>query len=178
MSKYFEPFFSKFRNRQLVIKKINLEHTLRGIWLPLTWPLTLVNSKIKCIRIQYWFTKIGTRLFNKSQTKNQNKFSIQLMGTKFIWTSLGINFRASFIQHLLTWLIFIIDDIDFASCADDNLPYTIGADMEDVIFKLKNSSQKYFFNGLWITKWKVTQRTVTFSVVLMMRLTWLFRIKL
>ena len=34
-------------------------------------------------------------------------------------------------------LFFIMDDIDFASYADDNKVYgTIGSDIEDVIFKL------------------------------------------
>ena len=34
-----------------------------------------------------------------------------------------------------------MDDIDFGSYADDNTQYTIGKDMEDVIFKLQNSSK-------------------------------------
>ena len=34
-------------------------------------------------------------------------------------------------------LFFIMDDIDFASYADDNKPCTIGMVMEDVIFKLQ-----------------------------------------
>ena len=33
-------------------------------------------------------------------------------------------------------LFFIMDGIDFASYADDNTPYTIGSDMEDVIFQI------------------------------------------
>ena len=37
-----------------------------------------------------------------------------------------------------------MDDIDFASYADDNTPYTIRNDMEDVIFKLQNSSTILF----------------------------------
>ena len=32
-----------------------------------------------------------------------------------------------------------MDDIDFASYADDNTPFTIGNDVENVIFKLRNS---------------------------------------
>ena len=37
-----------------------------------------------------------------------------------------------------------MDDTDFASYADDNTPYTIGSDIEDVIFKLQNSSKILF----------------------------------
>ena len=40
-------------------------------------------------------------------------------------------------------LFLIIDDIDFTSYADDT-PYAIGNDMEDVIFKLQNSSKILF----------------------------------
>ena len=35
-------------------------------------------------------------------------------------------------------------DIDFACYAGDNTPYTIGNDMEDVIFKLQNLSKILF----------------------------------
>ena len=41
-------------------------------------------------------------------------------------------------------LFFIMDDIDFASYADDNTPYTVRNNMEDVIFKLQNLSQILF----------------------------------
>ena len=41
-------------------------------------------------------------------------------------------------------LFFIIYDTDFASYADDNTPYTIENDMEDVILKLKNLSKILF----------------------------------
>ena len=37
-----------------------------------------------------------------------------------------------------------MNDIDFASYADDNAPYTIGNSMEDVILKLRNSSTILF----------------------------------
>ena len=40
-------------------------------------------------------------------------------------------------------LCFIMDDIDFASYADDNTPYTIGNDMEDVKFVKNNFSMVY-----------------------------------
>ena len=37
-----------------------------------------------------------------------------------------------------------MDDNDFASYADENTPYTIGNDMQDVIFKLQNLSKIFF----------------------------------
>ena len=41
-------------------------------------------------------------------------------------------------------LFFIMDHINFANYADDNTPYTIGNNLEDVIFKLQNSSKILF----------------------------------
>ena len=68
-----------------------------------------------------------------------------------------------------------MDDIDFASYADDNTPYTIGNDMEDV--KLQNSS-KIIFQWFMDNQWNLTQTNVTLSIVLMIQVTWLLRIKL
>ena len=45
---------------------------------------------------------------------------------------------------LLCDLFFIVDDIDFSSYADDNTVYPIENGMEDVIFKLQNSSKMLF----------------------------------
>ena len=59
------------------------------------------------------------------------------MGIKFIWSSPGIFYSTFFFCDLF----FIMDDIDFGSYADDNTQCTIGKDMEDVIFKLQNSSK-------------------------------------
>ena len=64
------------------------------------------------------------------------------MGRDFIRSSQGSILGPLLFNIFLCDLFFIIDDIDFASYADDNTPYTIGNDMEDVIFKL----QKFFKN--------------------------------
>ena len=37
-----------------------------------------------------------------------------------------------------------MNDIDFASYADDNTPFIIGEDIGDVIFKLQNASKTLF----------------------------------
>ena len=87
---------------------------------------------------------LTTRLFDKSQTKKQNKFSIQLMERNFIRSSPGINIRTALFNIFLCDLFFIMDDISFASYADDSTPYTVGNDMEDVIFKLQNSAKILF----------------------------------
>ena len=56
-----------------------------------------------------------------------------------------------------------MDDIGFASYADENTTYTLENDAE--------IRRKFFFNGLWITKWKLPHTNITLSAVLMIQLT-------
>ena len=39
---------------------------------------------------------------------------------------------------------FIMNDVDFASYADDNTPFLVGSDLHEVIFKHQNSSKTVF----------------------------------
>ena len=41
-------------------------------------------------------------------------------------------------------LFFIMNDIDFASYANDNTPFFVGSDLHKVIFKHQNSSKTLF----------------------------------
>ena len=123
-------------NRQLIIKKIwgTPFGTFQDIWLPLTWPL---NCKIKCIRIQCWLTKIATRLFDKPQINSAyNSWEEILFGIPQ-----GSVLGPLLFKSFLFDLFLIMNDTGFASYADDNTPYTIRNNMEDVIFKLQNSSK-------------------------------------
>ena len=45
---------------------------------------------------------------------------------------------------LLRDLFFIINDVDFTSYADDNTPFFIGNDLDEVIFKLQSASKTLF----------------------------------
>ena len=63
-----------------------------------------------------------------------------------------------------------MDGINFASYADGNTPYTIGNDMEDVIFKLQNSS-KILFQWFKDNQMKVNPDKSDLSVALMIQLT-------
>ena len=56
----------------------------------------------------------------------------------------GLVLRPLLFKIFLCDLFFIIDDIDFASYADDNTPCTIGNDMANVISKLRNSLKLFF----------------------------------
>ena len=57
-----------------------------------------------------------------------------------------------------------MDDINFASNADDNTLYTTGNDIEDVIFKLQNQS-KILFQCFMDNKMKANTSNVTLSIV-------------
>ena len=62
-------------------------------------------------------------------------------------------------------------DIGFESYADDNTPYTTENDMEDVIFKLQNSS-KILFQWFMDNQMKANPNNChSLSVVLMIKLT-------
>ena len=61
-------------------------------------------------------------------------------------------------------------NIELASYTDDNTPYALGNDVEELIVKLQNTSKtlfqwlinspSYCFNGLVIAKWNQTQTNV------------------
>ena len=55
----------------------------------------------------------------------------------FTTNEMELELELELLNIFLCDLFFIMDDIDFASYADDNKVYgTIGSDIEDVIFKL------------------------------------------
>ena len=76
LGKVLEPssFFCQYLksgNRQLIISK-DWGHSLQIFPRYLIASHKPLNSKVKCIRIQYWLNKIAARLFIESQTNNQN----------------------------------------------------------------------------------------------------------
>ena len=60
----------------------------------------------------------------------------------------------------------------FTSYADDNKPYSIGNDIEDIIQRLQATSKNIFF---WFLdkKWELMLRNVIFFLALMKKLTYL-----
>ena len=65
--------------------------------------------------------------------------------------------QGSILGHLsfnifLRDLFFIINEIDFASYADDNTPYVVGNNIEDVIIKLHQMHRLHFSSGFMIIK--------------------------
>ena len=62
-----------------------------------------------------------------------------------------------------------MDDIDFASWADDIMLYATGSDMEELIVKLQNAS-KTFLYALPTIKWTQHRTSVILPVVAMKKL--------
>ena len=63
-----------------------------------------------------------------------------------------------------------MEDIDFAIYADENTLYTIQNDMEDVMFKLQNSS-KILFQSFVDNQMKTNQTNIILPVPLMIQFT-------
>ena len=75
-------------------------------------------------------------LWLQSWTKYLETFSL-LPQYFFTTNEMELELELELFNIFLCDLFFIMDDIDFASHADDNKVYgTIGSDIEDVIFKL------------------------------------------
>ena len=63
-----------------------------------------------------------------------------------------------------------MEDIDFAIYAGENTPYTIQNDMEDVMFKLQNSS-KILFQSFVDNQMKTNQTNIILPVPLIIQFT-------
>ena len=164
MSEYFEPILSKYQCG--FSKGFSPQHCLLAMLEK--WKLAVDNEKtfgalltdlskaFDCLPHDllvanlnaYGFSLPALRLVlsylsNRKQRKKINsKFSS--------WEEIlfGIP-QGSILGHLLFNifiydLFFIMNDIDFASYADDNTPFLLGEDIGDVIFKLQNASKTLF----------------------------------
>ena len=58
------------------------------------------------------------------------------MGRNFVWGTLRINLGPLLFNIFLFDLFFIMNDVEFASYADDNTPFFVGDDLSDIILKL------------------------------------------
>ena len=89
------------------------------------------------------------------------------MGRNFVWGTSKISriLGPLLFNIFLCDVFFIINDVEFARYADDNTPFFVGDDLNDVILKLQNSSEN-FSNTLVTTKSKLTQISVILFVAL------------
>ena len=89
------------------------------------------------------------------------------MGRNFVWGTSRISriLGPLLFNIFLCDVFFIINDVEFARYADDNTPFFVGDDLNDVILKLQNSSEN-FSNTLVTTKSKLTQISVILFVAL------------
>ena len=116
MSKYFEPLFSKFQcgfrkgfsTQQCLLSTLEkwksaVDNQTRfgALLTDLSKAFDGLSHDVLITKLNaYEFSIDSTRLVQDYLIKNQDEFCIQLMRRNFIWSSPGINFRASFIQRL------------------------------------------------------------------------------
>ena len=46
------------------------------------------------------------------------------MGKNLIWVTTRVNFRTPLVSHIFSNLFFVMNDVDFASYADGNTPFS------------------------------------------------------
>ena len=150
MPNYFEPFFSKF---QCGFRKgFSTQQCLLSVLEK--WKLAVDNRK----RFEALLTDLSKTFECLSHgllisKLNVYGFSINSLIDRLVKDYLTNRKQRTRIDSAYSsWeeilfvcdIDFIMGDISFASCADDNTPYTIGNDIEDAIFKLQNSLKILF----------------------------------
>ena len=63
------------------------------------------------------------------------------MGRNFIWGLPQGSILGPLLFNIFCDLFFIMNEVDFASYADDNTPFFVGNDLDEVIFKLQSASK-------------------------------------
>ena len=159
MSKYFEPFFSKFQSgfrkrfsaQQCLLSMLEKQKSAVDNQKRFVVLLADLSKGFDCLSHDRLFAKLNAYGFSinslrlvqdyltNCKQRTRIKFSIQLMGRNSIRSSPGISFRASFVQHLFMFFFFF------------PLWMTLILQVIQMITNCK-ICQKYFFNGLWITK--------------------------
>ena len=66
------------------------------------------------------------------------------MGRNFIWCSPRVYLGPLLFNIFLCDLFIIMNDVDFASYEDDNTPFFVANDLDEVIYKLQNASKSLF----------------------------------
>ena len=66
------------------------------------------------------------------------------MGGNTCWVTSGIYTWSDFIYHFSSDLLLSVQNVDFASYADDNTIYDAGENIVEIIFSLQESSKKLF----------------------------------
>ena len=104
----------------------------------------------------YGFDKQGLELTNSdlSEKKIENKirYSLQFLEGNPFWSPYANIFLCDLFVHL--------KDIDFASYADDNTPYTEHDSIDHVISRLEETVN-LFLSGFLTTRWKLTLLSVS-----------------
>ena len=66
------------------------------------------------------------------------------MGGNTFWGTSGIYTWSDFIYHFFSDLLLSVQNVDFASYADDNTIYDADENIDEIMFSLQESSKKLF----------------------------------
>ena len=105
----------------------------------------------------YGFDKQALELTNsylseKKKIENKIRYSLQFLEGNSFWSPYKNIFLCDLFVHL--------KDIDFASYADDNTPYTEHDSIDHVISRLEETVN-LFLSGFLTTRWKLTLLSVS-----------------
>ena len=161
MSKFFEPFFSKFQcgfrkgfsTQQYLLsmlKKwksaVDNQKRFGALLTDLSQAFGCLSHDLliaKLMRIQYNSLRLVQNYLKNCKQRTKINSAYSSWGEVLCRVPEGSILGPFLFIIFLCDLFLIIDDIDFTSYADDNTPYATGNDMEDVIFKLQNSSKMW-----------------------------------
>ena len=108
------------------------------------FPHNLLLAKLNA----YGFSLPALRLVQSylSNRKQRTKINSEFSSWEEILFGIpqGSIFRSVLFNVFLCDLFFIMNDVEFASYADDNTPFFMGDDLNDVTLKLQNASKTLF----------------------------------
>ena len=164
MSEFFEPILSKY---QCGFRKgFSAQHFLLGMlekWKSAVDDkktfgalLTDLSKAFDCLSHDlliaklnaYGFSLPALRLMQSYLTKRKQKTKINSEFSSWEEILFGVP-QGSILGPLLfniflCDLFFVMNNVDFASYADDNTPFFVGKDLDDIISKLQNASKTLF----------------------------------